>query len=158
MASFDEYDQDLSYARMYLNGYIEHDREGVPRKKFVEKGSAFENDCRRALARLFRSGRPLTREFMGCLADMFEPDKDPYRPYGSRELIAKNRSTHRPEDSHPTSHITKFVWDQYRAGSNVEMAVQKAMANFNLSREYVYRLWRRHKKIYEAVWGPVKGP
>jgi hypothetical protein len=151
MTGSNQFEQDLIDARVYLTGYSEPDGAGIPRLKFIKKRSAYEKDCRRALARVLRSGRPLPSDFIDCLADMFEPEENRYRPYSSRELVAKNRSTHRREDNFAVSHITRFVWERSGRGCNVENAVQEAMDTFDLSREYVYRLWGRHKRIYEAI-------
>jgi hypothetical protein len=46
------------------------------------------------------------------------------------------------------------MWERCLAGSP-EKAVKEAMDNFDISRVYAYRLWARHKKIYEAIWGPL---
>jgi hypothetical protein len=151
MSDADKFEQDLNYALVYLTGYSQEDRAGVPRKKFLSRGSAFEDDCRRALARVLRSGRPLPGYFVHCLADMFEPREDALRAYSSRELVAKNRSNHRREDTLAVSCITNFVWERSEGGVRVEKAVGEAIEKFGVSREYVYRLWSRKRKIYEAL-------
>jgi hypothetical protein len=150
-----DFEQDAQAARVYLGGYLTFDKRGVPRKRYDPEESEASDYCRAALARVLRSDRPLDRQLRDMLADMFEPQEDPYRPFSSRELIAKSRSKHRREDVFANNHITRFMWERCPADFSPEKAVKEAMDNFDISRVYAYRLWARHKKIYEAIWGPL---
>jgi hypothetical protein len=151
----DDFEEDTRLGYVYLAGFVSTDERGIPRKRYYPPRSKDSNVCRAALARVLRSDRPLDRQLRDMLADMFEPQEDPYRPFSSRELIAKSRSKHRHQDVFAISHMTRFMWERCRAGLSPEEAVKEAMDNFDISRVYAYRLWGRHKKIYEAVWGPL---
>ena len=55
--------EDERLASILFSGFIDTQKNGLPRQKFIRKGSKEERDCRKAVARLLRSGKPLTQDF-----------------------------------------------------------------------------------------------
>jgi hypothetical protein len=72
---------DQTLARVLLGGFIREDEQGIPENCFKSKNAVaedpgFEDECRRALARLLRAGT-LPRDLCKNLASLIAPDDDP---------------------------------------------------------------------------------
>lgn len=150
--------EDAVLARVYLTGYLVCDRKGVPRRKYFPEKSADGLRCRRAFARLLRSDKPLPFEIRATMAEMIDPDANPDREWGARKLVASHRPSHAPADHTANHHMMKYMWDECQDGAGAEKAVQSAMAKFNKSRDYLYRIWTANKADYEAVFVDREAP
>ena len=83
-----------------------------PTQKFIRKGSKEERDCRKAVARLLRSGKPLTQDFRDGLAGLFD------------------RARGRRRDHVRDTAIAMDVYHNIRDGDGVEEALNKASTSF----------------------------
>lgn len=149
----EEAKQDVAAAMAYLGGIHEKDRHGVPRQRFCSDQSKEGLFCRAALARVLRSEGPLDRQLREMLADMFDTSPRPAGLWNRRVLKA---STPKKQKDHiANTHKTWFVWERVKAGTGINEAVEEAASHFQEERGYIYRLWKIHKPIYEATWGPI---
>lgn len=149
----DDFEEDVQLARVYLAGFIQTDKRGLPKTARYKTGSREEIECREAMARVLRTDRPLNRQLCEMLADMFDASENPRSPWPGLELRIARRKSHRPRDNHRISAISYFVWERVKRGDGTEQAVAEAMQKFDLSRERVYQTWKLHKRHYETVFG-----
>lgn len=126
-----EWHQIEMLAAALMAGFIEKLDEGRPRKKYLDGKE--EDRARAAMARLLRSGRPLTQDFRDCLAVLFDPSASAH-PASDRKLVFKNRSGGRWPDHVRNTRIAQYIHNCIRReGDGVEAAQKKAAGVFGLS-------------------------
>jgi hypothetical protein len=152
----DDFEQDTRAGRVYLGGYLETNKRGIPRHRYYPERSDDSNYCRAALARVLRSDRPVDRQLRDMLADLFEPIEPLKSPWGSRKLTAGFRNPVRPRDDNANTHMAWFVWKRASEEVGVEGAIQEAMDTFDVPRERMYDLWKAYKRLFEAIEGPMR--
>lgn len=101
-----EWHQIEMLAAALMAGFIEKLDEGRPRKKYLDGKE--EDRARAAMARLLRSGRPLTQDFRDCLAVLFDPSASAH-PASDRKLVFKNRSGGRWPDHVRNTRIAQYI-------------------------------------------------
>jgi len=132
-----------------LGGVVVNDTQGLPRQEFVTE--AEETERRSLLARLLRSGRPLSQEIRNRLATLFDPDPDPAEPAAERQLVFKFRSRGRRPDHVRNTAIAMEIWTRVQNGQSVEQAVNAAMDKFGRERDTIYEIWGRFKPLIEKI-------
>jgi hypothetical protein len=113
-------DQDLQLARVLLAGFVEEDRRGNRRTKYLEKGSHDEMEARQAIGRLLRSNRPLDRQLRGELADLFDPPA-----WGQRKIEFVSRRQGQHTDHVRNTQIASYVSHQVKGGSKSKRCDRK---------------------------------
>jgi len=151
-------DRDLIEAMVFLGGFTEYDKRGVPRHRYYKPDSPQDKHCREALARVLRSSQPLGRQLRDMLASAIDPEPNPttFPSWSARELVFKKRGKGAPPDPGAKNHIADFIWQEAKAGKGVEKAVEAAQDRFNLSREAVYDIWGLYRPVFEKIFGPLK--
>jgi hypothetical protein len=66
-------ENDVRLAYILLGGCAPKDKKGLPVQKYLRAGSSEELECRRALARLLSSPKPLDSLVRQLLAGLFDP-------------------------------------------------------------------------------------
>lgn len=136
--------EDERLGSILFSGFIDTQKNGLPTQKFIRKGSKEERDCRKAVARLLRSGKPLTQDFRDGLAGLFD------------------RARGRRRDHVRDTAIAMDVYHNIRDGDGVEEALNKASTSFGLSISTVRDIWGHGKtrkgsrELIEAIHGPAK--
>jgi hypothetical protein len=138
----DEFDQTEILAIVLMSGFIEDLEKGKPQKKYLDDEE--ELRARAAMARLLRSGLPLTQDFRDRLAALFDPNDDTH-PAIDRKLFFKRRSGRRRRPHVRNTAIARYVYSCICKGDGVEVAQQKAAEFFGLSPSAVRDIWG-HKK------------
>src|SRR3974390_620263 len=80
---------DLKSAIALLSGFTESDKKGLPTKKYYE--GKYENEPRKAIARLLRNRKPLDSALRMQLAALFHPDQEtaPFSTFEGRPIERK---------------------------------------------------------------------
>jgi hypothetical protein len=125
-------------AAVLMAGFIEKLDEGRPQRRYLD--SKHEDRHRAAMARLLRSGLPLTQDFRDQLAALFDPNAGTH-PAIDRKLIFKYRSRGRRRDNVRNTAVAQYIFVRIREGDGVEKAQQKAADFFCLSFEAVRDIW-----------------
>jgi hypothetical protein len=144
-------------ATALMSGFIEKLEEGRPRQKYL--AGKEEDRARAAMARLLRSGRPLTQNFRDRLAALFDPDDGTAAI--DRKLIFKPRNGARRDHVHYTA-VAMYVRNCIREGDSQRGAYIKAADHFNLTPVKVQKIWagRRGKDnglrgLLQQIDGPL---
>jgi hypothetical protein len=154
MSDDEEYERDVLAAQTFLIGYASEDHRGICHNKYYVAGSPEYESCRSALIRLLRDERPLNTGVRDTLADMFEAEPNAAECIVDwARLEVRRRVSHRPSDG-ADAQIAIFVLRKVRKGLNVDAAVVEAVNKFEVSREWVYRVWGRFKPLFERR-GPL---
>ena len=146
-------------AYVLLIGYIGHDDRGLLRQKYIEPGSKEDQDHRRALARLLRSGLPLDRRLQHALANLFDPlpdgdhRPDDPTPTCGRRLVFEFIDGRGKIDCIANSAIAQRVNEQVSEKMSVSEAVEKTAEEFGFSERHVWEKWKSHKWVFRAPPG-----
>jgi hypothetical protein len=151
--SEEQANQDAMAAMAYLGGFVNKGGRGIPQQRYYNEKSTEAQFCRAALARILRANRPLDQQLCDMLATMFDPSPEAGSLWSERVLRAGFRK--KPKDHFANSHMAWFVWERRKAGATTESAIKEAMAQFNVSRERMYKLWGIYRAKFEVVWGPL---
>jgi hypothetical protein len=143
----EEIESDLRLAWGYLDGYVEFDENKIPRQRYHPENSTEALRGRAALSRILLADEPLDRQIRHSLGRMFDPF------HGTRKLEIKFREKNRLRDAVANTHMATFIWERVKGGENVEAAIQAAMEEFSKSREHMYDLWIRYKRLFEKIEG-----
>jgi hypothetical protein len=143
--------RDETTIRVLLNGFVRHDKNGLPRKEYLKPDSEEELTARATLARHLRSEAQLTREQRNQLANLLDPALE---PENDRRLVFQHRRRGRRPQHMANTQIARHVWDRFRSGWGAERAVEHTMSTYKLTRERVYDIWSRYRPIFEKLNEP----
>jgi hypothetical protein len=128
-------------ATVLMAGSFKGQDEGKPELTYL-KGEK-EDVARAAMARLLRSGLPLTQNFRNHLAALFDPID---HPTFDRKLVFERRGGRgRPRNHVRNTAIAYYIRDCMRE-DDVEKAQHKAAKVFNLSFEAIRDIWGHSEK------------
>jgi hypothetical protein len=154
MHAVDEDDefQMLMLAKVLLGGYTEYDTRGLPCKKYLEKD--VEPQARSALASILRDHeKPLDHDLRDKMAALFDLTPDTH-PAIDRKIVFVHRGKGQRQNSERNTAIAWRVREAITQGSPVAIAIQSAADQFGVDDSTVKKLWRRYRRLFEAVWGP----
>lgn len=145
----DERAEALMLAKVLLDGFTDYDARGLPFKKYI----ADETEARHAIARLLREGEPLDWDLREKLAALFDPDTHP--AIAERKIVFSHRGRGQRQNYQANTAIAQHVWDAVTKGGPASAAILSAADQFKLDESTVKKLWRRYRRVFEAVWGPL---
>ncbi len=120
--------EDETLARALLFGHVRTDKQGRRVTKYDKLDSKDARGSRMAIARILRSGLPLTQDFRDGLAALF--DDTPRGP--KRDHVRDTQ-------------IAEFVYNLIRGDDGVEDAQNEAADHFGLSPSTIRDIWGHGK-------------
>jgi hypothetical protein len=144
--------EDLMLARVLLGGYTDHDKHGLPCKKYLTD----ETEARHAIARLLRNQEPLDHDLREKLAWLFDPGMHPAIDH--RKIVFAHRTTGPRENFGRNTAIAWHVWSAVTQGSSVNAAILSTADRFEMDESTVKKLWGKLRPIFEATWGKHRRP
>jgi hypothetical protein len=142
---------DLLCAIALLQGFAEvneWDKDKI-RSAYLEEGSLYEQDARRAISRLLDRDAPLPREVRTALRDLFVPDPPAWEQRTIR-LVARRPG--RPSDHLVHTQVAEYIWREGRNGKRLTDAIIDAADKFSLSDEAIKKIWSRYHPLLERIW------
>jgi|SRR5579862_1526843 len=147
-------DPQFQLASMLLDGFIERDKQGRLRRKYLELGSGMEQEARRALARLLRTNQ-LNMQLREELASLFDPDQDS-PGWQQRGIKITNRRRGRSLDHIAATEILQHIADVVRSGLSKNKAFVSAAEKYSISEEMAKRIWQRYYRSFgKELWDVV---
>jgi hypothetical protein len=152
-------------ASILLSGFLEEDKHGRLRTKYLVKNGAEEHQARRELAMLVRTNQ-LNDQEREELASLIDPDQDaPGWQQRRIEIIQRGHVkagggnngdalTNDPDrrgkliDHVANSQVVTHVVDEIIAGLGDNGAISSAAVKFSISDEMVKRIWRRYQRAF----------
>ena len=110
------------------------------------KSKQREHAARKALARYLRNSDRVNPLILEWLAKLFDPDGKI-----DRELTIRFRRSGSRTKRMEHTQIAYYVYCRVNAGEKVEAAVQSAMALFQMSREQVFRIYKKYKSTAQRL-------
>jgi len=153
MEEDDEF-QRLMLAKVLLAGYTEIDARGLPLKKYLAKDK--EPEARSAIACILRDHqKPLDHDLRDKMAALFDLTPDTY-PAIDRKIVFVHRGKGQRQNSLANTAIAWHVRGAITQGSTVTAAIQSATDKFGVDDSTVKKLWGRYRRVFEAIWGPLR--
>jgi hypothetical protein len=147
-------DRDEQLSCVLLGGFIKSDKR---RSRVHYLSGRDESEARKAIAKLLRSGKPLSGQLRDMLASAFDPTSQPNLLNGRQIYFRFARRGKQPDHVANTA-IAYHIYEAVKEGATVEVAVGKAIDQFEITREFAMRVWGRYRKHLEAIEGPLERP
>jgi hypothetical protein len=148
-------DHDEQLSCVLLGGFIKDDKRGLPRVHYLSGKD--ESEARKAIAKLLRSEKPLSRQLRDMLASAFDPTFEPNLLDG-RQIYFRFAAVGRRRDHAANTAIAYHIYKAVKEGATVEVAVGKAIDQFEITREFAMRVWGRYRRHLEDIDGPLERP
>jgi hypothetical protein len=137
----------LQRAAVLLDGFVETDRGGRLRLKYLKDGSPDELLARRALATLLRSREGLNYRLRESLAELFDPTPHALQ---QRKLTFAFRRRGKTTDHYANAQVFVEVYEAIRSGSKTAEAIADIAERFDIGEDLVKRLWLKYRRVYQA--------
>jgi hypothetical protein len=138
--------------RVFLAGYFVHDKNGLPQRRYLSKDE--EVEARAVLAQLFRSGRPLSREFRDILATLFDPRPKAWPPIDHpgicRKLVFQRQRGATRLSSRDTT-IAQGVKQNLRKGIKTGEALEAVARQYRMEKDAVREIWAKYRIFEEYL-------
>jgi hypothetical protein len=142
----------LQLARLLLSGSSELDKHKRRRSIYLKPGSPEELVARRTLAALLRSDGPLDRQIRDVLANLVDPDPQPWEP---RTIRLEYRAEGTPADHIANTQLAEYVLRLIRKGATVTEACDGAADRFKVNESTVMKVWSNYRPVLEQIYGPL---
>jgi hypothetical protein len=142
----------LQLAGLLLTGSFELDKYKRRRSIYLKPGSLEELSARQALAALLRGKGPLNREILSLIANLVDPNPQPWEPRTIRFVFRREGT---PADHIANTQMAEYVRRLVRKNATVEEACYRASRRFHVSESTIMKNWSNYRPILEKIPGQL---